>query len=145
MRPEFFGLVRQFVEAWNRHDLTTLENFYAPNVVREGPGGIRSVGIDSIRKIRQNLLNAFPDIKMDYRHQFTVGTHGVLEWTFSGTHRGAYETPWGSVPATGKKVEWTGTLIWEMDDKGFIIYERLYFDQGGLLAQLNALKVALPV
>ncbi len=144
MRAEFFGLVRQFVDAWNRHDVTALNLFYSVNAVRELPGGVRQDGIEAVRKYHEGLLRAFPDLTLDYRHEFTAGTHGVLEWTIKGTHSGRLETPWGSIPASGKQVEFTGILVWEMDDRGYITREKLYADFAGLLAQLGAMKVAAP-
>ncbi len=145
MRPEFFGLVRQFVDAWNRHDVTALNLFYSVNAVRETPGGGRQEGIDALRKCHEAMLRAFPDLTMDYRHEFTAGSHGVLEWTIKGTQSGPLDTPWGIVPASGKWVEFTGILVWEMDDRGYIIREKLYADFAGLLSQLDAMKVATPV
>ncbi len=143
MRPEFFGLVRQYIDAWNRHDVTTLDIFYDDTVVQESPLGALQ-GKDAVMTRWQALLHTFPDLSMDCRHQFAAGSHGVLEWTIKGTQQGHLETPWGGIPAAGKSVEFTGILSWEMGERGHIIRERFYFDIAGLLAQLGAMKIAVP-
>jgi len=141
LRSEFFGLVRKYADAWNRHDLNALNFLYAINAVREGPGGVRQEGIAVLREYNERLLRAFPDLTWEYHHEFTAENHGVLEWTMRGTHKGAFETAWGSLPATGKSVRYSGILVWEIDERGYIIRERLFPDTAGLMAQLGALRI----
>ena len=135
-RTGFFDTVRDFVDAWNRHDLDALGGFYSDAIVSERSGR-KLEGKDSIKRDRERLLSAFPDLAMDYRHQFSVGTHGVIEWRLRGTHKGVFETSAGGFAPTGKCVAWNGVSIWEMDESGLVIRERVYADTAGLLQQLK--------
>ncbi|MBI2850173.1 MAG: ester cyclase [Chloroflexi bacterium] len=134
-------MVREFVAAWNKHDLEALADFYSEKIVREGRHA-RLEGKDALKKSWERVLRAFPDLSVDYSHQFAVGTHGVLEWVMRGTHTGTYEAYTGNILPTGKRVEWTGVSIWETDKHGLIIRERIYPDTAGLLEQLGVLKKA---
>ncbi len=143
MRTEFSDFVRRYLDAWNRHDVTAIDMLYAADALQESPLGTLE-GLDAIRGYWQTLLHTFPDLSMDCRLQFVTGFHGVMEWTIKGTHRGHLETPAGSLPATGKCIDYSGVLSWEMGDQGNIVYERLYCDFADLLARLGALKIAVP-
>ncbi|MBI2836420.1 MAG: ester cyclase [Chloroflexi bacterium] len=138
---DIFALVRQFVDAWNRHDLQALSEFYSDRIVRDGRR-VRLEGKGDLKRLWESVLQAFPDLSVDYRHQFSVGTHGVLEWVMRGTHTGVYESRLGSIQPTGRKVEWTGVSVWEFDDHGLILRERIYPDTAGLLEQLGVIKKA---
>jgi len=56
----------------------------------------------------------------------------VIRWNFSGTHQGSLL----GIPATGRKVQWTGIMIYHLVD-GKIMAERGEEDFLGLLRQLE--------
>jgi steroid delta-isomerase-like uncharacterized protein len=136
VRSDFFNTVSDFIEAWNRHDLDKLGDFYSDAVVSERSGR-KLEGKEPIRRDRERLLKAFPDLAMDYRHQFSVGTHGVIEWRLRGTHKGIFDTVAGSFAPTGKCVSWNGIMVWEIGDDGLVIRERIYADTSIILQQLK--------
>ncbi|MBI2852307.1 MAG: ester cyclase [Chloroflexi bacterium] len=137
-KTDIWAMVRRFMDAWNRHDLQALSEFYSNRIVREGRR-VRLEGKEELKSLWESVLHAFPDLSVDYRHQFSVGTHGVLEWVMRGTHTGVYDSRSGNIQPSGKKVEWTGVSIWEFDDQGLILRERIYPDTAGLLEQLGVL------
>jgi predicted ester cyclase len=59
----------------------------------------------------------------------------VTRWTFHGTNTGDFETP-APLPATGKKVAFTGTNIYRFAG-GKIVEEWFLEDTMGLLRQLG--------
>jgi hypothetical protein len=55
-----------------------------------------------------------------------------------------WQTPRADIPATGKRIELPGVSILEIDEAGLVLRERAYFDLGGVLEQLGAVKLAVP-
>jgi predicted ester cyclase len=97
-----YPIVKKFITAWNKHDLESLAEFYSDKIVREGRSETLT-GKDALRGSWERILRAFPDLSADYKHQFSVGTHGVLEWVMRGTHKGVYTTDLGDIQPTGNQ------------------------------------------
>ncbi|MEU7239983.1 ester cyclase [Streptomyces sparsogenes] len=74
-----------------------------------GPDGRGAAGV------RDHLLllhRAFPDLRTEVEDLFGAGDRIVARLTHRGTHRG----PWLGVPATGRAVEFSQTLIFRVED-----------------------------
>ena len=80
---------------------------------------------------------AFPDLKTEVKHYFEAGDTLIAEVEWTGTHKGALEAGFGSIPASNKAVRERGVLIYEVKD-GKFIGSRSYFDLLGLLKQIGA-------
>ena len=61
----------------------------------------------------------------------------TIELTWHGTHNGPLQTPAGSIPATGKKIDVRAVQIVELTPDGKTRRVRHYFDMATLLAQLG--------
>jgi hypothetical protein len=61
----------------------------------------------------------------------------TIEGTFHGTHKGALESPNGSIPATQKPVVMPFCIVARMNDDGLIIDAREYYDAVTLMLQLG--------
>ena len=80
---------------------------------------------------------AFPDSKGSFDRTHVAGNDTVvLELTWRGTHQGPLETPMGSIPATGKKIEIRAVAIIELKGEKART-QRHFFDMATLLQQLG--------
>ena len=103
------GLLRDFADAWNRHDVDALMAFMTDDCVFEasaGPdvSGTRHVGRDAVRAGFAGVWATFPDAHWGEARHFVCGSRGVSEWTFTGTQR------------DGKRVEVTGCDLFTLRD-----------------------------
>jgi steroid delta-isomerase-like uncharacterized protein len=84
----------------------------------------------------QGWAEAFPDAKATFHTELASGTTVVLEHTWAGTHKGALQTPAGTIPATGKRISVRACSVMEIaGDK--VSGQRHYFDMATLLQQLG--------
>ena len=80
---------------------------------------------------------AFPDLKTEVKHYYEAGDTIIAEVEWTGTHKGALEAGFGSLPASNKSVRERGVLLYKVKDGKFIA-SRSYFDLLGLLKQIGA-------
>ncbi len=90
------------------------------------------VGIKAFRDYYNNYLTGFSDAKFTIIDAFGQGNRIVKHWNFKGTHDGNFF----NVPATGKKVDLSGTTLVIMKD-GRILQEQDFFDSLSLYKQLG--------
>jgi predicted ester cyclase len=76
----------------------------------------RLVGVKHFTACMQEWATAFPDSSITLRNAYPVGTSVVLEITWRGTHDGPLESPGGTIPATGKKIDFPAMMAVEMAD-----------------------------
>lgn len=89
-------LIRRFVEARNTHDVEAFVAFF--------PADRR----EHVRQAFNGTSEAFPDVHITIEELIGEGDRVVLRWSFQGTHLGLYQ----DIPATGKKVNYTGIDIY---------------------------------
>jgi steroid delta-isomerase-like uncharacterized protein len=99
--------------------------------------GRKVEGADQTLTAWKGWAQAFPDSKASFDRTHVAGNDTVvLELTWRGTHQGSLETPMGSIPATGKKIEIRAVAIVELKgDKAR--GQRHFFDMATLLQQLG--------
>lgn len=93
-------------------------------------------GRQAIVEYWQVIFRAFPDMQVRDDLKADAGDSAMNEWTVGGTHSGPWETPDGTVPATGKRVTFRGCDIVAVRD-GRIYDHRGYYDQLSLMTQLG--------
>ena len=81
---------------------------------------------------RQNYLNGFSNIEFTIIDAFGQGDKIVKHWNFKGVHTGVFF----GIPATGNKLNLSGTTLVEMKD-GKIAKEQDFFDMQSMISQLN--------
>jgi steroid delta-isomerase-like uncharacterized protein len=98
----------------------------------------KSTGADPALEAWKGWAQAFPDSKgtINAAHATADGTV-VLEITWKGTHKGALQTPNGSIAATGKGIEVRACAVVEVAGERARA-QRHYFDMATLLRQLGA-------
>ena len=91
-------------------------------------------GIDSFKGYYNNYLTGFSDAEFTFVNIFGQGDNIVKHWNFKGTHDGEMF----GIPATGNKVDISGTTIVKMKD-GKVYQEQDFFDNHSFLSQLGLL------
>jgi steroid delta-isomerase-like uncharacterized protein len=99
--------------------------------------GRKVEGADQTVAAWKGWAQAFPDSKGSFDRAHAAGNDTVvLELTWRGTHQGQLETPMGSIPATGKKIEIRAVAIVELKGEKART-QRHFFDMATLLQQLG--------
>ncbi len=89
------SIIRRFVAARNNHDIEAFVALF--------PGERQ----EHVRQAFNKVIEAFPDVQITIEDLIAEGDKVVLHWSFQGTHLGLYQ----EIPATGKKVNYTGIDI----------------------------------
>ncbi len=126
---------REFMEAFNAHDLDRMSTFIDDGHVMESdtfPETLR--GREAWRQAMQGYLNAFPDLHFDTEQIFASGDYVTLRWRVTGTHQGEL----AGIPATNRPVEMHGCTVREISN-GTSSHEWTYWDTGRMMQQLGVL------
>jgi ketosteroid isomerase-like protein len=82
--------LERLFDAFNRHDIDGIMQFFAPDCVFNAVGGpevygTRFEGTKAIADAFSGVWKAMPDAQWGKHSHFAAGDRGVSEWTFSGT------------------------------------------------------------
>ncbi|MBX0324089.1 ester cyclase [Halomicroarcula sp. F13] len=125
-------LVRRYLDAFNRRDREAMTDILADDVVEHGPHETLR-GVDEILEFLDVHFEAFPDYAGRTDHVVAQDDKVVVRYTVNGTHSGTYQ----GIEPTGHTVEWTGLVMYRIDDDE-IAEIWLEADRLGLLEQLEA-------
>ena len=108
---EKLGILKDVLDAFNRHDLEAIMSHFADDCVFESPRGPDPWGRRFIgkREVREGLAARFegiPDVHYGDDDHFACGSRGVSEWTITGT------------TVEGERIEVRGCDIWTFTDSG---------------------------
>ena len=78
------------------------------------------------------LLGAFPDLRITVEDQIVAGDKVATRWTSEGTNSG----PFGSMPATGRRIQISGLILDRVVD-GKVVERWEQWDQMAMLQQLG--------
>ena len=83
-------LLKQFLEAFNRHDLDAIMEFFAEDCVfymprGSGPRGDRYSGKAEVRAGLARRFQGIPDVHYGEDRHWAGENFGVSEWTLTGT------------------------------------------------------------
>ena len=111
--------LKEIAEAFNRHDLEAIMEFFAEDCVLEMPRGPHPWGERYIGKsqVREGLATRFagiPDVHYGEDRHWVCGNMGVSEWTLTGT------------TSSGDRLEVKGCDHWEFRD-GKVIKKDSYW------------------
>lgn len=129
------AVVQRWVDAVNEGNADINEELFTPETDFHVPRGT-APGRQGRREWFLNRLEAFPDIQATIEEQIAEGDKVVSRITFRGTHQGRL----GSIPATGKSVEWTIITI-DRIANGKILARFGLPDQMNLYRQLGAISI----
>lgn len=136
---EAAAVANEFIEAFNDADWGRFAATCSADVVYEEKGSNRTVrGLDGVLEAAKGWRAAFPDVRGKIFNTTAAGTTAALEITWIGTHSGPLELPSGTLPATGKAVEFDGVQIFIVEG-GKVTHMRHYLDLLTMLTQVGAI------
>jgi steroid delta-isomerase-like uncharacterized protein len=119
------GTLKAVLDAFNRHDLDAIMEFFADDPVLEtprgaDPWGTKFVGREAVRSGLSKRFEGIPDVQYaDDDHFVTAdGRRGVSEWTLTGT------------TLDGERIEVRGCDLWTFEN-GRIIRKDSYWKRVG--------------
>jgi steroid delta-isomerase-like uncharacterized protein len=88
--PVTAAQMQAFLDAFNRHDLDAIMEFFADDCVfymprGAGPRGDRFVGKAEVRAGLATRFEGIPDVHYGDARHWACGDFGVSEWTLTGT------------------------------------------------------------
>ena len=106
-------MLKEVTEAFNRHDLNAIMQFFAEDCSMDlprgsDPWGTRFVGKAEVREAIAGRFKGIPDVHYGNDRHFVSGNMGVSEWTLKGT------------TTAGVHVEVRGCDHWEFRDNKII-------------------------
>ena len=123
--------IRWFERVWNARDETTIDELMGPQAVGHMEG-IDVVGPAEFKKVRAQLLQALPDLRLNVEATAADGDSVVVRWSAAGTHRG---NGFG-MQATGVPVVFRG-MTWFVIRAGRLVEGWDAWNQGGLVESLR--------
>ena len=102
-------LLKEFLDAFNRHDLDAIMDFFSDDCVfymprGSGPRGNQFVGKTDVRAGLAKRFEGLPDVHYGDDRHWACGDFGVSEWTITGTM------------ISGKRIEVRGVDLLEFVD-----------------------------
>lgn len=123
--------LRWFDEVWNRQSRVTIDELLAP----DGLGhmeGVEVRGPEEFKQVRDALLGAFPDMRLEVEAAVAEGDSVVVRWHATGSHRGdAF-----GLAATNAPVDFRG-MTWLVIAGGRIVEGWDAWNQGSLIQSLR--------
>jgi ketosteroid isomerase-like protein len=83
-------VLKRFLNAFNRHDLDSIMDFFADDCVfymprGAGPRGDRYIGKQDVRAALAKRFAGIPNVHYGDDRHWACGDFGVSEWTLTGT------------------------------------------------------------
>jgi steroid delta-isomerase-like uncharacterized protein len=104
-----YELLKGFLDAFNRHDLDAIMDYFAEDCVfymprGSAPRGDQYIGKEQVRAGLAKRFEGIPDVQYGEERHWKCDDFGVSEWTLTGTS------------ASGKKIEVRGVDLLEFVD-----------------------------
>ena len=102
-------VLREVLDAFNRHDLDSIMRWFSEDAVFESPRGpdpwgTRYEGREAVRAGLAKRFEGIPDVHYGDDRHFLAGDRAVSEWTLTGT------------TTAGERIEVRGCDLWELRD-----------------------------
>ena len=130
------ALVRRFEkDVWNGRNPSLVDEFFAASHVFRAAGS-PPLDREGHRQMIAHFQSAFPDGQDTTDDLIADGDKVAHRWTYRGTHQGEFQ----GIPATGRRVTFTGISIWRFED-GKIVESWHELDTLGMMQQLGVIPV----
>ncbi len=130
---------RGLVEAFNDADWDRMRTVVSPDIVYQETGTGRHIqGVEDYLTLCVTWRQGFPDVAGEVTAALADGGTVALEVTWSGTHTGPLAGPTGEIPATGKPIQVTSAM-WYQIEGDQVTNLRNHVDILGMLNQLGVL------
>jgi predicted ester cyclase len=91
-------------------------------------------GIGGVRAFYQSIAAALPDLHIDVKEEYDMPGCSIREVVISRTHQGEF----AGIKPLGKKVRLEMAAFYTFDVGAMkLISERIYYDQAGVIAQMQ--------
>ena len=127
-------VIRLTEDFWNARDINTIDRFFSPDFVTHSPHAPQDGNFDSFKKQTIEDFKAFPDMYISIDDLVAEGDKVVKSWTFQGTHK----NEWMGIPATGKKVVFSGMEIFRFENEK-VVENWMVMDLYSLFLQLGVI------
>ena len=130
---EVTGMFKDYEAAWASQDVEKIASFFTNDCIYEDvASGIVSNGKEELKAFLQNILTAFPDLKVEIKSLFVAGDRVGSEWVMTGTRSG----PSPYLPGAKKKFSIRGASITELQN-GKIKRNSDYWNMTSYLRQVG--------
>jgi steroid delta-isomerase-like uncharacterized protein len=130
------AIARRFIQVWGDGNLDIVDELAAPALVVRYPTIPEVIqGSREFRHVLAGFRSAFTDSALRVEEEIAEGEKVAIRWSFSGTHKGSLL----GVPATGKRVTWTGITIYRIVD-GRVVEEQGEEDFLGFFRQVGLVR-----
>ena len=106
------AIVRRLIEIFNSHNLTSLHEFMAPNVVIDQT----LQGLESFKQFETLFIQAFPDYQEIIEDIIAEGDKVWVHFKVTGTHTGNWAVLGMTLPPTNRTISYTGVSMWRIVD-----------------------------
>ena len=131
------AVVRKWIEqGWNKHNIATIDETYAPNFVQHG-GGPDVNSAEEFKTFVADYLKAFPDLTFTIDDLVAEGDRVVWRFVGTATHNG----PLMGILASGCKAAVPGIVVFRMANDR-IAEGWLNLDVMTMLQQIGTMPVA---
>ena len=128
--------IGRYNEAWNAHDLDTIVDMHAADMVFENhTAGERAEG-EAVRTHIGSIFEAWPDIRFETRRTYVREALVVQEWTATATHTKQMRRGELVAEPTGKTVAWEGLDVIPFE-AGLVKRKDVYSDSVTILSALG--------
>jgi steroid delta-isomerase-like uncharacterized protein len=137
------AIVAEHIRCENEHDWNGVHDTFVQDdrahydVV---PMGAKLQGIEGVRNFYGGIAAAFPDMHIEVVSEYDAPGCSIREVVITGTHQGEYM---GLKPLGNKVRVELAAFYFFNENTTKLIAERIYYDQAGLYAQLQAKPASL--
>lgn len=125
------AIAEKWIAAWNSHSPEKMLPVFTADVFYEDVAfGEVSHGSAELRKFAASEFEGVPDLELKLLRANVHGGHGTIEWVFSGTDKGVFNT--------GKKFSVRGVSVIDVRD-GKISRSLDFYDSGTIMRQVGVL------
>jgi steroid delta-isomerase-like uncharacterized protein len=128
-------IVVRYVDEVNKQNYDALDDLVVEDYVDHDPVPGQEPGLAGLKKAYAMFSDAFPDVNFIFEDVFGEGDMVVGRGVIYGTHKGTFL----GIPATGKRVRWTGTRLFRLNREGKLTDGWINIDLLGLMQQLGAI------
>jgi predicted ester cyclase len=136
-RPEEIAnkaIIGRYVEATNQGELDVFDDLVIPDYVDHDALPGQEPGRDGLKKAYKMFSDPFPDLNYRFDDLIAEGDLVVGRGVITATHEGLFF----GVPATHKKVHWTGTRLFRLRG-GKVVEGWINLDMMGLMQQMGVI------
>ena len=131
------AFIVRHTDAWNRRDVVALTADHSENGTILSPMFARVEGRPQILASYTALFSAFPDWQLGYEDAICEGNRVAMPFSVKATHKGEFM----GLAGTGKRCEFEGVSLFQLDGDLLIRDERRIYDFTGVLTWLGVLRV----